>query len=199
MSGTGVWLREDCGLSELYRLTDAQTSGLYSSFRRPAARAGVDHGRVLRGIIIVQRNGVMWDRAPADHGPPRTIDSRWRRWSRLGVFATIMTGLAARARETRIVMIDATDAKAHRAASSSAVQKGVRTVVPQDREHVRPHQGRAPHRNPSGPMSDPVPSGLRTRCDRHLSVARPDPCPVSVAAPAVTLSPRRAEAAGAGP
>ena len=42
----------------------------------------------------------------------------------MGVFATIMTELAAQARETRIVMIDATHAKAHRTASSLAVQKG---------------------------------------------------------------------------
>jgi glucuronate isomerase len=42
----------------------------------------------------------------------------------MGVFATIMTELAAQAQDTGIVMIDATHAKAHRTASSLAVQKG---------------------------------------------------------------------------
>jgi predicted HicB family RNase H-like nuclease len=45
-------------------------------------------------------------------------------WAEEVVFATIMTELAAQAQETEIVMIDATHAKAHRTASSLAVQKG---------------------------------------------------------------------------
>ena len=39
------------------------------------------------------------------------------------VVATIMTELAAQAHDTVIIMIDATYAKAHRTASSLAVQK----------------------------------------------------------------------------
>ena len=42
----------------------------------------------------------------------------------MGVFATIMTELSAQARQTGIVMIDATHVKAHRTASSLAVEKG---------------------------------------------------------------------------
>ncbi|MEY2961913.1 MAG: hypothetical protein RLZ60_1743 [Pseudomonadota bacterium] len=42
----------------------------------------------------------------------------------MGVFATIMTELAAQAQDTEILMIDATHAKAHRTATSMAVQKG---------------------------------------------------------------------------
>ena len=66
----------------------------------------------------------MWKHAPAAYGPPKTLYNRWKRWSRIGVFATIMTELAAQAQETGIVMIDATHAKAHRTALSLAVQKG---------------------------------------------------------------------------
>ena len=62
--------------------------------------------------------------APADYDPPKTLYNRWKRWSRMGVFATIMTELAAQVQETGIVMIDATHAEAHRTASSLAVQKG---------------------------------------------------------------------------
>ena len=42
----------------------------------------------------------------------------------MGVFATIMTELAAQAQEIETVMIDATHMKTHRTASSLAVQKG---------------------------------------------------------------------------
>lgn len=41
----------------------------------------------------------------------------------MGVFATIMTELAAQAQNTEIAMIDATHAKAQRTASILAVQK----------------------------------------------------------------------------
>ena len=44
----------------------------------------------------------------------------------MGVFATIMTELAAEKQDTEIVMIDATHRKTHRTASSLAVQKGGR-------------------------------------------------------------------------
>ena len=62
--------------------------------------------------------------APGEYGPHKTLYNRWVRWSRMGVFATIMTELAAAGQETEMVMIDATHLKAHRTASSMAVQKG---------------------------------------------------------------------------
>lgn len=67
----------------------------------------------------------MWKDAPAADGPPKTLCNRWKRWSRMGVFATIMTEQAAEAQETGIVMIDATHARAHRTASSLGSSKGV--------------------------------------------------------------------------
>jgi len=42
----------------------------------------------------------------------------------MGVFATIMTELAAEAQQTEMVMIDATHLKAHRTASSLRLKKG---------------------------------------------------------------------------
>ena len=70
----------------------------------------------------------MWKRAPAARGPPKTLYNRWKRWSRRGVFATIMTEPAAKGQDTGIAMIDASDAKAHLTASSLALQKGARTA-----------------------------------------------------------------------
>ena len=111
-------------MSELYWLTDVQMERLRPFFPKSRGKPRVDDRRVLSGIIFIQRNGLMWKHAPAAYGPPKTLYNRWKRWSRMGVFATIMIELAARAQETEIVMIDATHAKAHRTASSLAVQKG---------------------------------------------------------------------------
>ena len=66
----------------------------------------------------------MWKDAPAAHGPPKTLYNRWKRWSRMGVFARIMTELAELAQEIGTVMIDATHLKAHRTASSLRLKKG---------------------------------------------------------------------------
>jgi transposase len=74
--------------------------------------------RVLSGIIFIQRNELLWKHAPAACGPAKTLYNRWKRCSRMGVFATIMTELAAQTQDTGILMIDAAHAKAHRTASS---------------------------------------------------------------------------------
>ena len=66
----------------------------------------------------------MWKHAPAAYGPPKTLYNRWKRWSRMGVFATIMIELAAEAQQLEMVMIDATHLKAHRTASSLGRKKG---------------------------------------------------------------------------
>ena len=50
--------------------------------------------------------------------------NRWKRWSDKGIFARMMTGLAAELGEEKTVMIDATYLKAHRTATSMGVKKG---------------------------------------------------------------------------
>ena len=58
-------------------------------------------------VPFIQRYGLMWKHAPSAYGPSKTLYNRWKRWSRMGVFATIMTELAAQVQDTEIVMIDA--------------------------------------------------------------------------------------------
>ena len=87
------------------------------------ARPRVDDRHVLSGIIDINRNGLRWRDTPREYGPPKTLYNRWKRWSRMGVFARIMTGLAADAAE-KTIMIDATYLKAHRTASSLWVKRG---------------------------------------------------------------------------
>jgi transposase len=111
-------------MSELFWLTEAQVERLKPFFPKSRGKPRVDDRRVLSGIIFIQRNGLLWKHAPADYGPSKTLYNRWKRWSRMGVFARIMTELAAERQETDVVMIDATHLKAHRTASSLAAQKG---------------------------------------------------------------------------
>ena len=111
-------------MSELFWLTEAQVERLSPYFPKARGKPRGADRRVLSGIIFIQRNGLMWKHAPKDYGPPKTLYNRWKRWSRMGVFATIMTELSAQAQQTEIVMIDATHVKAHRTASSLAVKKG---------------------------------------------------------------------------
>ncbi|MDF3607741.1 IS5 family transposase [Paracoccus sp. DMF-8] len=113
-------------MDELFWLTDAQMERLRPFFPKSRGRPRVDDRRVLSGIIFIQRNGLMWKHTPATYGPAKTLYNRWKRWSQMGVFATIMTELAGQAQETDTVMIDATHLKTHRTASSLGSKKGGR-------------------------------------------------------------------------
>ncbi|MDR7127560.1 hypothetical protein J2X53_004410 [Pseudorhodobacter sp. 4114] len=76
-------------MSELYWLTDVQMDRSRPFFPKSRGKPRVDDGRVLSGIVFIQRNGLMWKHAPSAYGPPKILYNRWKRWSRMGV-----TGLA---------------------------------------------------------------------------------------------------------
>ena len=95
-------------MSNLFWLNDAQMARLEPFFRKSHGRPRVDDRRVLSGIIFINRNGLRWCDAPREYGPPKTLYNRWKRWSRMGVFARIMTGLAVEAADENTIMIDAT-------------------------------------------------------------------------------------------
>ncbi len=84
----------------------------------------VDDRRGLGGIIFINRNGLRWCDAPKEYGPPKTLHNQWELWSDMGVFARIMTGLAAEAPDNQTISIDATYLKAQRTASSLRLKKG---------------------------------------------------------------------------
>ena len=43
-----------------------------------------ERGRVLNGIIFINRNGLRWRDAPREYGPHKTLYNRWERWSDMG-------------------------------------------------------------------------------------------------------------------
>lgn len=110
-------------MSDLFMLTDAQMERLAPFFPKSRGCPRVDDRRVLSGIVFVNRNGLRWRDAPAAYGPPKTLYNRWVRWSRLGVFARMLTELAKEC-DSHLVMIDATHLKTHRTASSLRGSKG---------------------------------------------------------------------------
>ena len=77
-------------MSDLFRLSEAQVDRLRPFFPKSRGKPRIDDRRVLSGLIFIQRNGLMWKYAPAAYGPPKTFYNRSKRWSRIGVFATIM-------------------------------------------------------------------------------------------------------------
>ena len=111
-------------MSDLYWLTDEQMAKLAAFFPKSHGKPRVDDRRVLSGIIFINRNGVRWRDAPEACGPPKTLCSRWKRWSEKGIFAQMMVGLAAEHGEEKTAMSDATCLKAHRTATSMAAKKG---------------------------------------------------------------------------
>ena len=111
-------------ISNLFWLNDEQMARLRPYFPKSHCVPCVDDRRVLSCIIFINRNGLRWSDAPADYGPAKTLYNRWKRWSDMGVFARIMTGLAAEAPDNKTISIDATYLKAHRTASSLRLKKG---------------------------------------------------------------------------
>ena len=75
------------------------------------------------GIILINRNGLRWRDAPAEHGPPKTLYSRWKRWSDKGIFARMMAGLATEHGGTKTVMTDARALKTPRTATRPGLKK----------------------------------------------------------------------------
>lgn len=116
-------------MDDLFWLTEAQMASLEPFFPLSHGAPRGDDRRVLSGIIFINRNGLRWRDALAASGRPKTLYNRWVRWSRLGVFARILTELVAEGRDVETIMIGATHLKAHRTASSLRGKKGDATAA----------------------------------------------------------------------
>ena len=105
-------------MSDRFLLSRAQMDRIKPFFPRSHGVPRVDDRRVVSGIVYVIRNGLQWKDAPRAYGPHKTLYNRYVRWSRMGVFERIFTGLAGAAGDPDRLMIDATHLKAHRTAAS---------------------------------------------------------------------------------
>ena len=92
-------------MSDLFWLTDAQMARLEPFFPKSHGKPRVDDRRVLSGIVFINRNGLRWRDAQKEYGPHKTLYNRWKRWSDKGIFARMMSGLAAERGEDKTVMV----------------------------------------------------------------------------------------------
>lgn len=123
-------------MSNLFWLIDGQVAWFRPYFPKSHRKPRIDDRCVLSGIIFINNNGSRRSDAPEVCGAPKAPYNRLKRWNRVGVFAKNLTELAAQTQETKVIMIDAPHAKAHRTTSTLAVQKGTRTAD-------QAHKGRA--------------------------------------------------------
>ena len=85
----------------------------------PMDRPGVKPKRnreVISGIIHVLHIGCRWCDCPPEYGPSTTIYNRFNRWSKAGIWQTILAGLVS-FEAADVQCIDSTTAKAHRCAT----------------------------------------------------------------------------------
>lgn len=111
-------------MGDRFWLSEAQVERLLPFFAKVRCRERVDDRQVLSSIIHVQRNRLMWKDSPAVDGRPKTLYNRWKRWSRMGVFARVLLELAAEGQDVETLMIDTTHLKARRSASSLRGHEG---------------------------------------------------------------------------
>ncbi len=112
-------------VAQLFWLSTEQVDRIRPLFPKERGMKRVDDRKVLSGIIHVIQKGLRWVDAPAAYGPHKTLYNRFRRWSDKGVFDLIFSELSASdsaeppdSAEPEVLMIDATDVKAHPTASS---------------------------------------------------------------------------------
>lgn len=105
-------------MSAVFMLTRRQLNRIKPYFPLSHGIPRVDDGRVISGIIYVIRYGLQWKDAPKAYGPHKTLDNRFVRWSRAGIFNKIFHELSRPRGARDCLMIDATHLKAHQTAAS---------------------------------------------------------------------------------
>ena len=126
----------------LFWLKPAQVALMSRFFPTCRGNPRVDDLRVLSGIIFVMMTGCRWCDAPEEYGSPKTLYSRFKRWSDKGIFRKMLQGMPAvrkelekrgeadvrkrrgRKRKRIIVMMDSVFCKAHRTSCSMALRVG---------------------------------------------------------------------------
>ena len=91
-------------------------------------RKRISDRRVISGIIWVILTGSAWRQLPVFYGKWTTVYSRFKRWSKLGIFEKIFRIFAKRINKKCYAMIDSTYIKAQRTASICACKDKDRKI-----------------------------------------------------------------------
>lgn len=100
-----------------YWLEDRQWAALEPLI--PMNRRGVKpkgNRRVVSGILHVLKHGCRWRDCPELYGPHSTVYNRFNRWSKDGIWKTMLDSLVT-LDAAQVQSIDSTSAKAHRCAA----------------------------------------------------------------------------------
>ena len=109
-------------------LTDGQWS-LIAPFlvsdRSKGGRPPRDHRMMVDAILWAHRTGAPWRDLDGDYGPWESVYTRFRRWSRAGIWERILMALAQHP-DAESYMIDSTIVRAHQHAAGAKKAKRIR-------------------------------------------------------------------------
>jgi transposase len=117
-----------------YELSQSQWERIEGFFPHPThrdhrGRPWQDHRRIFNGILWRLHTGAPWRDIPERYGPWETIYSRFRRWTRDGTWARVLTHLLDDLERRGqlghdLWFVDATIVRASRAASGAEKKSG---------------------------------------------------------------------------
>src|SRR2546429_7573593 len=110
-----------------HELTDtqwAQLAPLLPPARSRTGRPNHDHRTILNGILWKLATGVPWRDLPERYGPWQTVYTRFRRWTRAGVWDQLLAAVqrqadAAGALDWELDFVDGTGMRAHQPAAGA--------------------------------------------------------------------------------
>ncbi len=119
---------------ERHGLTDEQFAKILPLLARKSARGRppADHRKMMEGILWILTTGSPWRDLPCSFGSWKTVYDRFRRWTRSGVWGTILEELRkdlppCGEDETLMYCIDGTVIRAHRSAAGATKNTSRRT------------------------------------------------------------------------
>ena len=110
-------------MTNMLLLTEDQIARLSPFLPLSHGKHLLDGRPVSNCSVCVICSGLMWRDALVSYGPQKTIYNRFVCWSHMGVFGHNLMEFAKQGCATDVIMINATNLKAHRT-TSSLVKKG---------------------------------------------------------------------------
>lgn len=95
-------------MSVPFPLTPAQMRRIRPHFPLSRGVPRVDDRRVISGIALVIKGGLLWRDAPPGYGPRKTRHNRFVRWGQTGVSDRVFAALVGEAGEPGRLVIDGT-------------------------------------------------------------------------------------------
>lgn len=114
-------------MASRYELSDAQWARIKDTLPgrvEHVGRTAADNRQFVNGVLWVLRSGARWHDLPQRYGKYKSVDARFMRWARSGVWERIFANLVAD-KKNLYLMIDSTIVRAHQQAATGR-KKGAR-------------------------------------------------------------------------